>query len=178
MSCDRLHLLAQTELYLLLLCAYNASNDTSFTGPGSPEDIVLSIVLIILTAAVFIYMLTSAIRFLRTEYFRVLRKVSAMARESGAIAASVADFNVRNSRSPISMASAQSETSTTADSTSLETAVSSQSTDQTDVAIETSAGATVEMADVRRQNTKAIACSTRGSRCRSDGRERSTCVPV
>lgn len=74
-SDERLHLLCQVEIFLLLLCAYNALHDASFTGPGSTEDITLSAVLITLTAGLFLYFILLAVRFLREEYYALLREV-------------------------------------------------------------------------------------------------------
>jgi len=63
--------------FLLLLCAYATINQLGFTTPGSSTDILLSIVLILLTGGLFVYFVFSLLRFLREEYYDIIRRISA-----------------------------------------------------------------------------------------------------
>jgi len=78
---DQLQLLCQVELFLLLLCAYNAMNDASYGGPGSTEDIVLSAVLLALTGFLFLFVIYSLLRYVRDEYYKVLRDTAKVQQE-------------------------------------------------------------------------------------------------
>lgn len=74
-SDDQLHLLCQVEIFMLLLCAYATINTEGFIAAGSSTDILLSVVLIILTGELFLYVLFSLLVFLREEYYALMRKV-------------------------------------------------------------------------------------------------------
>lgn len=135
-------------------------------GPGSTTDIVLSIVLIILTGGLFVFVITSLLRYLRQEYYTLLRRLSKMHSQSSSALPPSPSLRALHSPSSvaISAVSVDSGDSGAAEQTSQDTDAAAADADtrtdtQTDTRTETDTDAATETGT----STEAVEMTSVGS---------------